>query len=211
MKQLLLLEHLETTLSCCSELESYRRHMTRAPHSTAALLAPSCRPDDLQPVQKDLLEDLKVEWNLVLFMESKTASASLLHSLCPYVLHQNYREIMSTLNAANFSLSSAAASMIEAWHPALSQSSNVEDIFNSFEDAVRRTKAGAGTMPNLSTVAMRALVKKVCNSEGQARTVQLEASDFEGPEVQGLKPKLFTPESCTAGFTAGTITTAVFF
>eukprot|EP00439_Symbiodinium_sp_Y106_P029267 s1198_g3.t1 len=211
MKQLLLLEHLETTLSCCSELESYRRHMTRAPHSTAALLAPSCRPDDLQPVQKDLLEDLKVEWNLVLFMESKTASASLLHSLCPYVLHQNYREIMSTLNAANFSLSSAAASMIEAWHPALSQSSNVEDIFNSCEDAVRRTKAGAGTMPNLSTVAMRALVKKVCNSEGQARTVQLEASDFEGPEVQGLKPKLFTPESCTAGFTAGTITTAVFF
>ena len=48
--------------------------------------------------------------------------------------------------------------MIIAWHPSLSQSSNVEDIFNSCEDAVRRAKAGAGTMPNLSTVAMRALV-----------------------------------------------------
>ena len=205
-KQVLLLEHLETTLSLLFEMEGYRRHMLRAPHCTAALLAPGS-----EPVQKDLLAALKLEWDMVVRMESQTSTASLLHGLCPYTRFQNYREVMTSLNQAGFELDKTSRDMILAWHPSLSQSANIEDIFNSCEDACRRTKSGAASMPNLSTVAMRGVMKKVCNSEGQARTVQLNSSDFEGPEVQGLKPKLFTPDSFAGGHTEGTITTGVFF
>ncbi|CAE7244854.1 unnamed protein product, partial [Symbiodinium sp. CCMP2592] len=199
VKQRLLEDHLTATLACCFELESYARHLRMAPHACASLLASGTTGESLLPTQTNLLEAVKAEWSLVVRMEGKVATADLLHQLCPYVLHQCYRELMSSLAAADFCLTAECREMVSAWYPGLSQSSNVEDVFKSCEEACRRTKAGAASMPNLSIVAMRALMQKMTNGEGQARSVVLEGSDFEGPEVKALKSKLFSPESFTGG------------
>ena len=124
-------------VTCCSELESYRSHLTRAPRSSAA----DTSRDNLVPAQQNLPRDLQAEGSLVRRNEGKLESADLLHSLCPYVLHQSQRDIMSTLSAANFILG-FEEQMIAAWYPALSQSSNVEDVFKACEEAVLRTKIG---------------------------------------------------------------------
>lgn len=199
VKQRLLEDHLAATLSCCFELEGYARHLRTAPHSCASLLASSTTPEGLLPAQRNLLQALQAEWSMVLRMEGKVSSADLLHQLCPYVLQQCYRELMSTLAAAGFRLTAECHQMLSAWYPGLSQSSNIEDVFKSCEEACRRTKAGVGSMANLSIVAMRAVMQKLTNGEGQARSVLLEGADFEGPEVKALKTKLWSPESFAGG------------
>ena len=65
-------------------------------------------------------------------------------------------------------------------------------------DAVQRTgKTDTGSLPNLQCVHIRGTNQKMTGGENQGYGLSLEANDFEGPEVRGIKPKLFLPSSFT--------------
>ena len=66
------------------------------------------------------------------------------------------------------------------------------------QDNVRRgSKGGAAGITNLSTVGVKALYAKMLDGDGQATSVKLQDTDWEGTTVRALKQKLFQPESFT--------------
>ena len=200
MKQELLSEHWNATLTCLAELESYRLHLLSAPACAAAFLAE--KPKELQGLDFDLhlLDALRTEWHLVLKLEAKQATADLLHTLCPQVLFQTYREILSTLEVEGFCKTPEFLALVKAWFPALTQSANVEDLFSDMQDCTKRqTRTETASVCNLSAVGVKGLMKRLCDQPGKSAGVTLCDSDFSGREIRCLKSKLFSPDACPPG------------
>ena len=193
----MLCNFLDATLSCVAEMQSYSLHLLSAPANAASLLVDAYEGHDVNALHCKVLLDMKQEWSLVLAMERHKELSRLLQAHCPYVRYQCYREIMSTAEKGNFKLTTELKDVIGAWFPRLTQSANVEDVFNSLQDAVKRsTRTDCGSMANLSAVAVRSCYNKLSDGEGQGFSVRLEDSDFEGSLVRGLKARIFSPESC---------------
>ena len=180
-------------LACIFELQEYALHHQLAPAKFAAL--PECQSSD---TQKRLLEELRTEWSTVLEMEQETQTAELLHSHCRHVRNQNFRELMGILEKHNYTYTAEVERTIMAWHPRLQSSSNLETLFSDMESAIRRSgRADAGSISNSMAVAIRGLGHRTKDTEGAGVPLTLESVDFEGPEVQALKPKIWTPASAT--------------
>ena len=205
VKEFALDQHLHGMLSCVFELLQFAQPLQCAPLSSGALLSPQSDRFDAQQVSKEVMRALKEEWELVLALEAEEQTQTLLARLCPYTLSQCYREIATCLEHENWTLSERGCCLIGAYLPKISSSANVEDSFSTMADAVSRTgKSDCGSLPNLQCVHIRGVNQKMTGCDSQGQNISLDACDFEGPEIRGIKPKLFLPSSFNAGSFYGT-------
>ena len=92
-------------------------------------------------------------------------------------------------------LSPELKSTILAWHPPLQSSSNLENVFGDIESAIRRSsRADAGSLANMMAVAIRGLTHRM-DTEETGQPLVLNQEDFRGPEISGLKNKIWSPAS----------------
>ena len=206
VKEFLVQQHLEGLLACLYELGQYRNPLCCAPLCFAALADHSSTEYDVCQMQERVLESLKQEWELVLCMESDAQSAPLLRKLCPHTLWQSYREQMVVLEAEGWTRSKRFLEMCLAYAPPITSSANIEDSFASIQDAVNRSgKSDLGSLANIQAVHLRGCVQKMTGLPHQGRSVALNAADFEGPEIRGLRAKLFQPTSFSGSFSIDNI------
>ena len=178
-------------LACIFELREYCLHHVLAPAKFAALPVCEC----LETKQR-ILQELRNEWTMVLEMEQDLQSAELLHAHCRYVRNQSFRELMGILEKHRYQWTGEVENTILAWYPRLQSSSNLENLFSDMESAIRRSgRSDAGSLSNLMAVAIRGLSHRMQNDPACGVPVVLENDDFQGPEVQALKPKIWTPAS----------------
>ena len=177
--------------ACIFELREYSLHHVLAPAKFSALPVTQC-----VETKQRILEELKNEWRMVLEMEKDTQSAELLHTHCRYVLNQSFRELMGILEKHAYKWTQQVEETIMAWYPRLQSSANLESLFSDMESAIRRSgRSDAGSLSNLMAVAIRGLGHRMQNDSACGVPVVLANEDFQGPEVQALKPKIWTPAS----------------
>ena len=166
--------------------------------SFAALVCPNSSRCELRGTVATVLQSLRTEWEMVLSAESDAEAADLFKKSCPQCTWQCYRELMTTLEAEDWIVSSRSAALVEAWIPRVNGSCNIEDIFQTMADTINRgTRTEMASLPSLQAVQIRACQQKLVGNLGQPRGIQLSGSDYEGAEVRGLKAKLFQPTSFT--------------
>ena len=196
VKEFLLAEHLTSMLSGMFELLQYRSPLTCAPYIAGGLLNPRWDRFDERKTKDEMMQQCQLEWEMVLAMESQEETASLLAKLTPQCGWQAYREVLCIMEEASWTSTERVQGMLTAWMPMVNSSANVEDAFSSMADAVSRsTKTNAASLANLQAVHVRACRNNMCGEPHQGRCIDLDAADWEGPEVRGLKPKLFSPSS----------------
>ena len=192
------MQHLEGLLSCAFELTQYGSPLQVAPLSFGALACPSSNRFDVTQTKRDVLGGLQREWDLVLSAESDPGAADIMRRSCQQTLWQAYRELMCILEEEQWELTKRAVDMIISWIPKLNGSCNIEDIFCTMADSVNRsTKTDLASLPNLQAVQIRATSQKLVGGPDQARGIEVTGCDWEGPEVRGLRGKLFSPSSFT--------------
>ena len=170
-----------------------------APQSAAALLATE-GPGVHKEVKAEVVGKLKDEWALLLEYERSATWSKKIHDACPHTLTQTYREILSALESAGWHWDGPVRNVLCAWFPKVNGSSNIEDVFAQLQDSVARSsKRDCGSLANLQAVAIRAVGGKVDGPQ-QARGIQLEACDYEGATVRGLKPTCFAPTACPSRY-----------
>lgn len=178
-------------------MTSYRLYLKACPAVTAALLCEEAfdQVQDVTSVKRQILNELRREWEVVLEMEASTELKPLLKKHCPHTEWQCYREVMLAAEEAQYTTTPACLEVLRAWFPSFTQSANVEEQFGYMQDALKRAgKSQKGSMTTLSSVAVKALNQKVLQ-EGQAQPVTLSAKDWEGPMTRGVRQKIFTPEA----------------
>ena len=187
-------------LSCLHELTEYSISLQMAPQSAACLLSTSIgRPENKQ-VEAEVLKALQCEWSVVLECEQTKNSARKLMEHCPYTLTQAYREILTGLESSDWKCQGAAKDVVQAWFPCVNGSRNIEDLFSNMADSVSRSsKRDCGSLANLQAVTIRALSSK-CDGPQQAAGVHLEAADYEGATVRGIKRSCWSPASCPSSY-----------
>ena len=194
----LLRQQLEAVLLAMFELSQYALLLQSAHYRAAALLAKSSSRADVSAVQREILASMSTEWQLVLKLEKSKGTQDLLACHCPFTAWQPYRETMCMCEAHDFAISAPLLSFLAAYHPPIQNSSNIEDIFSSVEDCVKRSSKAAGaSIPNICAVGIRSVQKKIANSEG-VQGSELRSEDWEGNSVRGLKASVFQPQTCPA-------------
>ena len=189
--------------SCVFELTQYASTLQCSPMSFGSLICPNSQRFDVKATVASVLVSLRNEWEFVLASENDKQACEVLRKVCPQTLWQSYRVLMSVLEQESWAITSRSAAMIEAWIPRVNGSACVEDLFNSMSDCVARsTKTDMAGMANLQAVQIRACGQKVTGGEGQPRGVKLCGSDFESPEIRGLRSKLFSPATFTGSILA---------
>eukprot|EP00439_Symbiodinium_sp_Y106_P052841 s684_g7.t1 len=186
-KQDLLRFFVDAALASVSEMTSYRLYLKACPAVTAALLCEEAfdQVQDVTSVKRQILNELRREWEVVLEMEASTELKPLLKKHCPHTEWQCYREVMLAVEEAQYTTTPACLEVLRAWFPSFTQSANVEEQFGYMQDALKRAgKSQKGSMTTLSSVAVKALNQKVLQ-EGQAQPVTLSAKDWEGPMTRG--------------------------
>ena len=154
------------------------------------------QPDE--HAMKQILQQLKDEWTLVLTMESCASTAATLSTYCPHTKHQVYRELQGALESSGYELTSGVKDLLHAWFPEACSSSIVEDVFASMSDALKRSsKREAASLAGLQAVAVRSVMQRCTPNEGveKMQPVQLQSADHEGNEVRGLRSNIWRPES----------------
>ena len=196
VKEFLLCEHLGGMLSCIQELLQYRSPLTCAPYICGGLLNPHWERMNQQKTTEHILSEAQREWEMIICMESQEDSSNLLQKMTPQCRWQSYRETLTCLEMADWQVTDRVRGILQAYLPKINGSANVEDSFNSMEDCVRRSgKSDSGSLPNMQAVHMRATKKNMCGQRNQGQSIELHAGDFEGAEVRGIRPKLFSPSS----------------
>ena len=188
---------LDTVLASVYELLQYASLLQSCPHCAGGLLYEDGVNVEKQ-WNKDILKRMKEEWSLVLQMESCTASAGALATLCPQTKHQVYREVQGALESSNYEVTPPVKDILRAWFPQASSSSLVEDVFSSMQDSIKRSsKRETACLPGLQAVAVRSTMQR-CPPEPETvklKAVQLESADYEGNEVRNLRANIWKPES----------------
>ena len=191
-------------LASLYELTSYALHLRCVPACGASLLfLETSWVPDLPGIHAKVLQAFKEEWEVVMEMEASASTSKLLHRLAPHVLWQVYRELACFLEQCSWQIVPEARNLIESWFPKLSFSANIEEQFNQMQDACKRgNKSQAAPMSNLSAVAVRSLSHGLLDGDGQAPSIKLADTDWEGSSIRGLKQKIFQPETFTGSFLA---------
>ena len=197
VKEFLLGEHVQTMLTCLYELLQFRSPLICCPYSCAALVNPTSERCDNAEVARQVRNACQQEFEMVLSMEGDEEASNLLGRLCPQTRWQAYRELLTTMEEADWNATTRVQHLIESWLPRVSASANVEDCFNSMQQAVKKTRGDSLSLPNLQAVHLRASNRNMTGGNMQGRGIELSAHDYEGPEVRGLKSKLFQPTSYT--------------
>ena len=167
-------------------------------YNAGALLCSTTALCDAAYTHTQILDRMKTEWKCILRMEESSLQAKLLESHCSFCKWQVFREIHTILEEEGYQNTNRAQEVIKSWIPPIQGSCNVEDIFNSMQDSIKRSsKCDAGGLSNLSCIGIRATAEK-CNTEDGPKEVSLEPEDYEGGEVRGLKNSIWQPQSCPA-------------
>ena len=181
-------------LACIGELLEYGLHHRMPPARFASLIA---NPDT--PTMERILADLKLDWHMILSMESKVDSAELLHGRCRFVTYQATRETMAALEKEDFHMCEEVYQLVQAWNPSIQSSSNLESIFGDMQSAISRSgRSDCGSLPNLMSVGIRGLENRMAEGSNTAEPLKLERADWHGKEVTALKSKLWMPSSAPA-------------
>ena len=192
----LLCEHVDCMLCCVHELTEYALSLQMAPQSAAALLADSAAEGNLLHLKAKVACLLKAEWEVVMECEASINFSRSLHQEAPHTLWQVYREVLSGLESASWRWDGQAGKLLQSWFPTINGSNNVEDVMSSLQDSIRRSsKRDCGSLANLNAVSIRAVAGKT-DGENQASGISLDAGDYEGPSIRGLKSGCFSPSSC---------------
>ena len=186
----MLRESTQLILACVFELLEYALPHKLFPGKFAALAV--CQDPS---TTTRLIDELAEEWNLVVTMEAQTEAAQLLHAQCRYVRSQSFRELHCCLEKNNKTLTPEMKSTILAWNPPLQSSSNLENVFADIESAIKRSgRADMGSLANMMAVAVRGLAHRM-GTPDSGQPLTLSKDDFRGPEVAGLKNKIWNPTS----------------
>ncbi|CAE7658675.1 unnamed protein product [Symbiodinium sp. CCMP2592] len=190
----ILKEGLGLYLATVHELMQYSLYLRSSPHCAAALV--STKEADDGETKQSILKRMEAEWQVVLKMESKQASAEVLSTSCYHTRYQHYRETMGCLEMQNYKMTTESKEMVSAWNPAFCQSASLESMFGEMTHAVKQAgRADCGSLPNLHAVSVRSLFRRVCKKEGSPSALELSKDDWVGPQAAGIKPKVFSPTS----------------
>ncbi|CAE7212877.1 unnamed protein product [Symbiodinium sp. CCMP2592] len=185
-------EGLGLYLATVHELMQYSLYLRSSPHCAAALV--STKEADDGETKQSILKRMEAEWQVVLKMESKQASAEVLSTSCYHTRYQHYRETMGCLEMQNYKMTTESKEMVSA--PAFCQSASLESMFGEMTHAVKQAgRADCGSLPNLHAVSVRSLFRRVCKKEGSPSALELSKDDWVGPQAAGIKPKVFSPTS----------------
>ena len=188
----ILTEALGMYLAVVHELEQHQLYLRTAPWKAACLIAPADDPE----TKARVLKELQAEWMMILSLEAHPTSAAQLRQHCGYALFQNYREVMTAWEMHGWKEHEEAKGIMTSWFPEFAWSSNIESLFSEMSSATKRSgQADAGSLPNLMSVGIRGLVRRICIQEDAPAALKLEKDDWAGPQVSGLKSKIFSPSS----------------
>ena len=200
----LLEDYLDCVFACTYEMMQYASLLQCAPHCAGGLLHgenESVREDAM----KQILQQMRDEWRVVLAMGSSASSAGTLNTFCPHTKHQVYRELHGALESSGYKVTRPVTDLLHAWFPMACSSSLVEDVFASMADSIKRgSKRETASLAGLQAVAVRATVQR-CNREDDREkltAVHLESADHEGNEVRGLRSNIWRPESAPSSFSS---------
>ncbi|CAE7218603.1 unnamed protein product [Symbiodinium sp. CCMP2592] len=168
----LLRESFGLYLSTVHELLQYTLYLRSSPHCAAGLI--SEKDADNGSIKEGILTRMKDEWQTVLEMEAKPASAVILTASCHHTRYQHYREIMTCLEKHEFRMTAECKDMVSAWNPAFCQSASLESMFGDMSDAVKRSgRSDCGGLASLHAVGVRSLMHRVCRKPESPKPVEL--------------------------------------
>ena len=178
-------------LSAVFELREYALHHRLCPTKAAGLLA-----TEDPSIVKQLMEELREEWELIIKMEMQLETKQLLHTRCLWVGYQQTREVLSCAAKNNYRMTPEMKSLLHAWHPQTQGSANLETIFADLSSAIKISgRSDCGSLANMMAVCIRGLHHRFTPDHEAAEPIQLESSDWEGREIPGLKAKIWCPSS----------------
>ncbi|CAE7775215.1 unnamed protein product [Symbiodinium sp. CCMP2456] len=189
----ILSEALGLYLSTVHELLQYSLYLRSSPHCAAGLISTK-EPDDGNTKQS-ILKRMKAEWQVVLTMESKAASAATLAANCHHTRYQHYREVMACMEKNQYRMTTESKDMVSAWSPDFCQSASLESMFGDMSDAVKRAgRADCGGLASLHAVGVRCLKHRVCGDSSESpKPVQLGKEAVRLKQLpykfQGLLPE----------------------
>lgn len=193
----LIWDHWCATLTCLLELSLYGLYLQSPPAKHGALLVDTTESQADADLQERIKQEMRNEWALVLEMEDDAASREILYKACPWVSYQCFREVPTFLSEREWKLDGPGRELLEAWHPKIGMSANVEDIFASIQDSVlRSSKNNEAAMCNLQCCAIRSFQNRMCGDDGPS-TIEMKSEDFEGASVRGIKSKIWQPTAAT--------------
>ena len=194
----LLQDYMSAWMASVFELSMYALYLRSCP-AKMALLAVKTEGEagnEEREVQKRVMQECKTEWETILQMEADATLNPLLKQLCPHTRYHCVREPLTFMEQNKWEMNETVESMILAWHPKVSHSANIEGVFNSLEDIVKRSmKSNNPSLPNIQRCAIRAVHRKLCQGDSSPNGVVLEPQDFEGSEIRNIRPGVFKPES----------------
>ncbi|CAE7690019.1 unnamed protein product [Symbiodinium sp. CCMP2456] len=190
--QTVLSESVRMYLCASQELLEHFLYLRSSPSKAAALIAPDPDPQ----IQRLILSQMKAEWEMILRLEQSPAHAAELHEHCKHVCYQCYRELMGGWEKHSWQVHPEAQSLTLSWFPEVAWSSNIESLFKDMTAAVKRSgQSDMGSLPNLMSVAIRGLHRRLCVEENSPTPLALEKEDWSGAQAPALKPKIFNPTS----------------
>ena len=185
----------------------YSIYLRTCPAKLALLVLDPAEEPSVKIVQNKVLMECRKEWETILSLEENANLNGVLRQLCPHTRYRCLREPLTCLEQTDFVVTEDAKLMILAWYPKVAHSANVEGIFNSLEDTIKRSmKSNNPSLPNIQCSAIKAVNHKLCQGENAASSISLGPPDFEGNEIRCIRPSVFRPESYQGSNSPGPIT-----
>ena len=183
------------SLSCIYELQSYGLYLQSSPAAFCCLL----HADRDVSTTSHVLEWLKDEWLVVQKLEKQEDTRQLLHSMCPFVKNQAYRELHCALARCKYEVSQDMLLLTASWFPRFTGSANVEQVFQAMERSVKQAGcSNSASLPSLMSIGVRCLAKRLCNDDKGPQAIGLGNEDFEGAEVRALKDRIWRPSNASS-------------
>ena len=193
-------DYLTCILTCLYELRLYSLHLQSSPAQEAALLVESPEHPKLSCTQVEIMDRMRETWSMILELEAKEDTHRMLKASCAHTRFFCFRETMTLMEEEGWELNQRTRALLSSWHPGLSMSANVEQIFNRMEDSAKRASKNAGSsLPNLQCLAIRSVNHQIARGEKGCRPVNLSTEDFEGKQIRNIRASVWRPESLSGG------------
>ena len=196
----MLADYLTCLLACLYELRLYSLYLQSSPGQEAALLLQTPDFPRLSSTQQEILDRMRETWQMILELEEGEETNPMLKACCGHTRFFSFRETMTLMEEEGWEMNARTRALLHAWHPGLSMSANIEQIFNRMEDCAKRSSKNAGScLPNLQCLAIRSVMHQVTRGERGCKGVNLETEDFEGKQIRNIRPSVWRPESLVGG------------